>query len=53
MTKDKLMPNCAYTTHSMKFGKLTINVKNCFYPEKNLFNILFSIASYRLKEKSA
>jgi hypothetical protein len=53
MIKDQLVTNCAFTTHSIKLGKLTVNVKNCFYPEKDLFNILFSIASNRLKEKSA
>jgi len=51
--KDQLTTNYGYTTHSMKFDKLTVNIKNCFYPEKNLFDILFSIAINRLKEKSA
>jgi len=34
-------------------GNLIVNVKSCFYPEKNLSDILFAIISMRLKEKSA
>lgn len=53
MRREQLVTNCAHTTHSMKFGKLTVNVKNYFSPKKNLYDALFSIANTRLKEKSA
>ena len=44
-------PNEARSTYNI--GNLTVKVKSCFYPEKNLYDILFAIASMRLKEKSA
>ena len=51
--KEKTKPNCEYKTNSLKIKNVTVNVKSCFYSEKNLYDILFSIISAKLKEKSA
>ncbi|MCL1858743.1 MAG: hypothetical protein FWF92_05870 [Oscillospiraceae bacterium] len=51
--KEKTKTNCEYKTSSLKIKNLTVNVKSYFYPEKNLYDILFSIISTKLKEKSA
>jgi hypothetical protein len=44
--------NCEHKTRSYKINNLTVNVNSRFYPKKNLSDIMFSIASARLKEKS-
>ena len=36
---------------SMKIGNLRVNIRSRFYPKKSLCDIMFSIASARLKEK--
>ena len=51
--KEKTKPNCEYKSSSLKIKNMTVNVKSSFYPEKNLYDILFSIVSAKLKEKSA
>ena len=38
---------------TLKIGNLIINVRSHFHPEKDLPEIMFSIASTKLKEKSA
>ena len=44
---------CQDKCRSLKINNLTINVKSRFDSEKSLDDILFSIASMRLKEKIA
>jgi len=51
--KEKIKPNCEYISSSVKIKNMTVNIKSCFYPEKSLYEILFSIVSTKLKEKSA
>jgi len=45
--------NCEQECTSLKINNLTVNIKNNFYPDKRLYDILFSIVNLRLKEKSA
>ena len=51
--KEKMNTNCEHKSNSLKIKNITVNVKSCFYPEKNLCDILFSIVSIMMKEKSA
>lgn len=51
--KEEVGTNCEYKSSSLKIGKMTVNVKNSFYPKKSLYDILFSIANTRLNEKPA
>jgi len=37
--------------NTMKFGNLTVNIESRFHPKKSLYDIFFSIANARLKEK--
>jgi len=37
----------------LKINDVNIHIKNSFYPDKNLYDILFSLVSTRLKEKLA
>ena len=53
LNNKKIKPNCEYKTNSLKIKNMTINVKSCFYSEKSLYDIFFSIISTKLKEKSA
>jgi len=41
-----------YKSNSLKIDNLNINVKSCFYSEKKLYDILFSLVSKKIKEKS-
>ena len=45
--------NYVCRTTSLKINNLNVHVTSCFYPEKKLYDILFSIANTRLKEKPA
>ena len=40
-------------TTVLKINDVNIHIKNSFYPDKNLYDILFSLVSTRLKEKLA
>ena len=43
----------AYKVTILKIGDMNVHVRSSFYAEKNLYDILLSIASLKLKEKSA
>jgi hypothetical protein len=51
--KEQAEPAYEYKISSLKINNLTVNVKSRFYHEKSLDDILFSIASLKLKEKSS
>jgi hypothetical protein len=53
--KPNVSPNndASYRTNVLRVGDLNVRVKNRFYPDKSLYDILFSIVNLRLKEKSA
>ena len=58
MAKESSTPSTVSTMNpstivtKRKIGNITVNVRSNFYPEKSLSDILFSIVSARLKEKS-
>ncbi len=45
--------NCVCKTTSLKINDLNVHLTSCFYPQKNLYDILFSIANIRLKKQPA
>ena len=51
--KNQVVSTCEYKCSSLKINNLTVNIKSRFCSEKSLDDILFSIASAKLKEKSA
>jgi len=52
-TQSPLPNELTYQDSSLKFGALRVNVKSFFYAEKSLYDILYSLVSVKLKEKSA
>jgi hypothetical protein len=44
--------NSGSTSTQVKIGNLTVNIQNFFTYQKKLSDILFAIASSRLKEKT-
>ncbi len=53
LPKEQVERNCVYGTTLLRIDNLNIHVKSYFYPQKSLYDILFSIANTRLKEKPA
>lgn len=53
LPKKQLEKNCVYKTTSLKIDNLNVHIKSYFYPQKSLYDILFSIANTRLKERPA
>ena len=51
--KNQVVSTCEYKCSSLKINNLTVNIKSRFCSEKSLDDILFSIVSTKLKEKSA
>jgi len=52
MPTEKILKSSAAKTNSIKIGNLRININSSFYPAKKLDDILFSIVTSKLKEKS-
>ncbi len=53
LPNEQVETNCVCRTASLKVNNLNVHVTSRFYPQKNLYDILFAIANTRLKEKPA
>jgi hypothetical protein len=53
MSKEETIQKFEYTRNTLKIGDLRVNINSAFIPKKSLHDILYTIASVRLKEKSA
>ncbi|MBB5337397.1 hypothetical protein [Pectinatus brassicae] len=53
LAKEEIEVTHACIIATLKINNININIKNCFYPQKSLYDILLSIATTRLKEEFA